>query len=122
MKLHIDIDCFFVSAHRINNPQLQDIPLAVGGRSNLSIFEKTKQQRHLSQIEGAFTSSILSSNDDKTFEDYFVDSDGRIRGILTTSSYEARKYGVKTAMPVAEALRWCPQLKVLPPNYPLYHE
>ena len=122
MKLHIDIDCFFVSAHRINNPQLQDIPLAVGGRSNLSIFEKTKQQRHLSQIEGAFTSSILSSNDDKTFEDYFVDSDGRIRGILTTSSYEARKYGVKTAMPVAEALRWCPQLKVLPPNYPLYHD
>ncbi len=122
MKLHIDIDCFFVSAHRINNPHLENIPLAVGGRSNLSIFEKTKQTRHLSKIGGAFTSSILSSNDDKTFEDYFVDPDGRIRGILTTSSYEARNYGVKTAMPVAEALRWCPQLKVLPPNYPLYHE
>ncbi len=25
-------------------------------------------------------------------------------------------------MPVAEALRWCSNLIVLPPNYPLYHE
>ncbi|MCK5295143.1 MAG: DNA polymerase IV, partial [Arcobacteraceae bacterium] len=61
-------------------------------------------------------------NGDKTFEDYFVDDDGRVRGIITTSSYEARAYGVKTAMNVAEALRWCPTLTVLPPNYPLYHE
>ena len=122
MKLHIDIDCFFVSAHRINNPKYQNIPLAVGGRSNLSIFETKKSTRTMSKIEGAFTSSILSSNDDKTFEDYFVDPDKRVRGIITTSSYEARKFGVKTAMPVAEALRWCPTLTVLPPNYPLYHD
>lgn len=122
MKLHMDLDCFFAAAHRIDNPQLDNIPIAVGGRSNLSIFQKDKQTRHLSKIDGAFTSSILSSNGDKSFEDYFVDEDGRVRGILTTSSYEARAYGVKTAMPVSEALRLCPHLKVIPPNYPLYHE
>ena len=122
MILHLDLDCFFVSAHRINRPDLAHIPLAVGGRSNLSIFERKNQKRELSSIEGAFTSSILTSSSDKSFEEYFVDDDGRVRGILTTSSYEARKYGVKTAMPVSEALRWCPQLKVLAPNYPLYHE
>ena len=122
MKLHIDIDCFFVSAHRINNPKYQNIPLAVGGRSNLSIFETKKSTRTMSKIEGAFTSSILSSNDNKSFEEYYVDPDKRVRGIITTSSYEARKFGVKTAMPVAEALRWCPTLTVLPPNYPLYHD
>jgi len=33
-----------------------------------------------------------------------------------------RAFGVKTAMSVDEALRWCPSLTVLPPNYPLYHE
>jgi len=76
----------------------------------------------MSKVDGAFTSSILSSNDDKTFEEYYVDPDKRIRGIITTSSYEARSFGVKTTMPVAEALRWCPNLTVLPPNYPLYHE
>jgi len=122
LKLHIDIDCFFVSAHRINNPRYENIPLAVGGRSNLSIFDVKKSTRTMSQVDGAFTSSILSSNDDKSFEDYYVDPDKRVRGIITTSSYEARQFGVKTAMPVAEALRWCPQLVVLPPNYPLYHD
>ncbi len=122
MKLHIDIDCFFVSAHRINNPQYKNIPLAVGGRSNLSIFDCKKGKRVLSKVDGAFTSSILSTNDEKSFEDYYIDSDKRIRGIITTSSYEARKFGVKTAMSVSEALKWCPKLKVLPPNYPLYHE
>jgi len=106
LKLHIDIDCFFVSAHRINNPKYQNIPLAVGGRSNLSIFDVEKSKRTMSQVDGAFTSSILSNNDNKTFEDYYVDPDKRVRGIITTSSYEARKFGVKTAMPVAEALRW----------------
>ena len=122
MILHLDLDCFFAAAHRINNPQLDNVPIAVGGRSNLSIFDKAKQKRELSKIDGAFTSSILSSNDDKTFEEYFIDPDGKIRGIITTASYEARAFGVKTAMSVSEALRWCPNLIVLPPNYPLYHE
>ncbi len=122
MILHLDLDCFFAAAHRISNPQLENIPIAVGGRSNLSIFEKVKHSRELSKIEGAFTSSILSSNGDKSFEEYFVDKDGRVRGIITTASYEARAFGVKTAMSVAEALRWCPHLRVIPPNYPLYHE
>ena len=34
--------------------------------------------------------------------------------IVTTASYEARKYGVKSAMPVAEARRLCPNLTVIP--------
>ena len=123
MKIHIDIDCFFAAAHRINNPHLNNIPIAVGGRSNLSIFSKTPQKRELSKIDGAFTSSILSVNDGtKTFDEYFRDNDKKVRGIITTSSYEARAFGVKTAMSVAEALRWCPNLLVIPPNYSLYHE
>lgn len=122
MILHLDLDCFFVSAHRINNPQYNNIPVAVGGRSNLSIFDRKKSVKKISEISGAFTSSLLSSNDNKTFEEYFVDPDGRVRGIITTSSYEARAFGVKTAMNAAEALRYCPTLKILPPNYPLYHD
>jgi len=42
------------------------------------------------------------------------------RGILTTANYEARKYGVRSAMPVSEARRLCPKLKVIPGNYELY--
>jgi len=61
----------------------------------------------------------------KTFESYFVDEiEGRkkIRGIVTTASYEARECGVKTAMPIAQALKLCPAMTVVPSNYPLYHK
>jgi DNA polymerase-4 len=121
MFLHLDLDCFFASAHRINTDKYTNIPIAVGGRSNLSIFNSKKESRIISKIDGAFSSSILSSNKNKTFDDYFKDNNGKIRGIITTSSYEARSYGVKTAMSISQAFSLCPNLIVLPPNYPLYH-
>lgn len=122
MFLHLDLDCFFVSAHRTNDSSLLDIPVAVGGRSNLNIFSSQKEKREVSLNDGAFVSSILTNEGYKSFKDYFVDSDGRIRGIITTASYEARAFGVKTAMSVNEALKLCPNLKMLAPNYPLYHD
>ena len=122
MFIHLDLDCFFVSAHRTIDSSLLHIPVAVGGRSNLNIFSSKKEIRKISSNEGAFVSSILTNEGQKTFKEYFVDENGKIRGIITTSSYEARAYGVKTAMSVNEALRLCPHLKMLPPNYPLYHE
>jgi len=42
------------------------------------------------------------------------------RGIVVTSSYEARKFGVKTTMPVGEARRLCPELMVMRPNFERY--
>ena len=121
MILHLDIDCFFVSAHRTLDKRLLNIPVAVGGRSNLNIFSKTKHKRVVSDNSGAFVSSIVSVQNPNE-QEYFKDENGRIRGIITTSSYEARAYGVKTAMSVNEALQLCPKLKMIPPNYPLYHD
>ncbi|CRK84037.1 DNA polymerase IV [Neobacillus massiliamazoniensis] len=42
------------------------------------------------------------------------------RGIIVTCSYEARKFGVKTTMPLWEAKKLCPQLIVKPPNFERY--
>lgn len=42
------------------------------------------------------------------------------RGIIVTSSYEARAKGVKTTMPIWEAKKLCPELIVLPPNFERY--
>lgn len=42
------------------------------------------------------------------------------RSVLCTASYEARKFGVRSAMPSSQALRLCPQLVLIPPNFPLY--
>lgn len=42
------------------------------------------------------------------------------RGVLCTASYEARRFGVRSAMPSATAKRLCPQLILVPPNFELY--
>lgn len=41
-------------------------------------------------------------------------------GVLVTASYEARKLGVKATMTVAEALRICPNLILIQPDFGLY--
>ena len=125
MFLHIDIDSFFASAERSINPKLNGIPIAVGGRSNLEIFNKKRTNiKLIDKNKGAFVSPVFYSDKKKNFESFFVDNiNGRkkIRGIITTASYEARAYGVKTAMPIAHALQLCPHLLVIPSNYKLYH-
>ncbi|HWF54915.1 MAG TPA: DNA polymerase IV [Solirubrobacteraceae bacterium] len=42
------------------------------------------------------------------------------RAVVTTASYEARRFGVGSAMPAAKALRLCPQATVLAPDFPYY--
>jgi DNA polymerase-4 len=73
---HLDLDSFFVSAERLQNPALRGKCVAVGG-------------------------------------------DGR-RGVIASASYEARKYGVRSAMPTAQARRLCPQLVLVGSDFELY--
>src|SRR6187402_1161532 len=42
------------------------------------------------------------------------------RGVIAAASYEARKHGVRSAMPTAEARRLCPDLVLLPPDFERY--
>jgi uncharacterized protein YunC (DUF1805 family) len=51
---------------------------------------------------------IFDATESLNLEGALVDSQGRTA--ITTSSYEARKFGVKTGMAKWEALRVCPQL------------
>ncbi len=74
--VHMDLDTFFVSCERLNNPKLNGIPLIIGGTSD--------------------------------------------RGVVSSCSYEARKFGVRSAMPMKFALRLCPQAKVIKGDMELY--
>lgn len=45
---------------------------------------------------------------------------GGDRGVVASCSYEARKFGVRSAMPIRMALRLCPDAKVIRGDYELY--
>lgn len=45
---------------------------------------------------------------------------GSGRGVVSTCSYEARKYGIHSAMPISQAYRLCPGAVFLPVNMKLY--
>ena len=51
-----------------------------------------------------------------------VGGSGSQRGVIAACSYEARKFGVHSAMPSSRAHRLCPELVMLPVRIPLYKE
>ena len=44
------------------------------------------------------------------------------RAVVTTASYEARRFGVGSAMPAATARRRCPDAVFIPPDFPYYRQ
>jgi len=73
--VHMDLDTFFVSCVKLKNPQLEGMPLIVGGGD---------------------------------------------RGVVASCSYEARRFGVRSAMPIKMALQLCPQAKVIKGDMELF--
>jgi DNA polymerase-4 len=47
---------------------------------------------------------------------------GARRGFVAAASYEARKFGVRSALPSVTALRKCPDLVFVPPRFDVYRE
>lgn len=68
----------------------------------------------------AFFASV-EQRDDKSLQGkpIAVGSSGK-RGVISTASYEARKYGIRSAMPSQIAIKKCPQLIFVPPRYDVY--
>lgn len=52
----------------------------------------------------------------------FVVGGDSARGVVSTASYEARRYGVRSAMPVAMAKQLCSHLVVVPGRHPRYRQ
>ncbi|MCW8885636.1 MAG: DNA polymerase IV [Motiliproteus sp.] len=77
--IHCDCDCFFAAVEMRDNPQLRQVPLAVGG------------------------------------------DPGR-RGVISTCNYPARNYGIRSAMPSAQALKLCPNLTIIPGSMEKYRQ
>ena len=46
----------------------------------------------------------------------------RQRGVVAAASYEARSFGIRSAMPSTVASRKCPELMFVPPRFDVYRE
>jgi DNA polymerase-4 len=64
--------------------------------------------------------ATIEKRDDPTLADKPVIVGGRRRGVVLTACYVARTFGVRSAMPMFEAQRLCPQAVVIPPDMEKY--
>ncbi|MHC1600534.1 MAG: DNA polymerase IV [Candidatus Methanospirareceae archaeon] len=90
--LHVDMDSFFSAIEVRENPDLKGLPVIVGGR--IPPKEETVTE----------------------------ESDRKLRGVVSTCSYEAREYGIHSAMALSKAYKLCPDATVLPVRMPLYKQ
>ena len=72
-------------------------------------------------MDAFFASVEQRDNPDLRGKPIAVGFDGP-RGVVSTASYEARKYGVHSAMSIAQAKRLCPDLIIVPTRHEHYQE
>lgn len=72
-------------------------------------------------LDAFFASASLLARPDLVGKPVVIGHDSS-RSVVTAATYEARKYGVYSAMPMARALRLCPNATILDPDFALYKE
>lgn len=94
---HLDMDMFFAGVELLRYPELRGVPMVVGGRS-----------AHAPQKLPDGSCSFYRLRD-------YVG-----RGVVTTSTYEARAQGVFSGMGMMQAARLAPDAVLLPADFEAY--
>ena len=71
-------------------------------------------------MDAFFAAAEIRENPQYKGKPVIVGGNPHKRGVVSTCSYEARKYGIHSAMPAITALRLCPHAIFLRPNFDLY--
>ncbi len=88
-----------------------------------SIMEPDMERQIIHVDMDAFYAAIEQrDNPDLRGKPVVVGGDPQGRGVVSAASYEARRYGIHSAMPCAEARRRCPQAVFLPVNMRKYRQ
>ncbi|MDP3396764.1 MAG: DNA polymerase IV [Methanoregula sp.] len=87
--------------------------------------KSTDRQRiilHL-DMDSFYASVEVRENSDLKGKPVVIGADpknGTGRGVVSTCSYEARAFGIRSAMPISQAFVLCPHAVFLPPDFPRY--
>jgi DNA polymerase-4 len=101
---HLDMDAFFASIELLRYPQLQDLPVVIGGG-------RRHAAEALQQVPAGGTLADIPTEVFPRLKDYVG------RGVITTATYPARIFGVGSAMGLMKAARLCPQAILLPVDF-----
>ena len=94
-----------------------------GSRAGISLYPLTMQRKIIHIDADCFYAAIeMRDRPELRGIPMAVGGSAERRGVLTTCNYDARAYGVRSAMPTAHAMRLCPQLTVVPPQMHKYRE
>ena len=103
---HLDMDAFYASVELLRYPQLQGLPVVIGGGRRQD--DDALQARY----EGRLQEIPLA--------EFPLLRDYAGRGVITTATYAARQFGVGSAMGLMKAARLCPQAILLPVDFAQY--
>jgi len=84
---------------------------------------QAKQKKIIHIDADAFYASVeVRENPQLASKPIAVGGEPSRRGVIATCNYLARKYGIHSAMASSHALRLCPELLIVPPNFKLYKQ
>ena len=98
------MDAFFASVELLRYPQLQGLPVVIGGG-------RRRADDALLRAHAGRDLRFIPITDFPLLKDYVG------RGVITTATYAARQFGVGSAMGMMRAARLCPQAIVLPVDF-----
>lgn len=83
-----------------------------------------QQQRKILHIDADsfFASVEMRENPELRGKPIAVGGKAERRGVIATCSYEAREFGVRSAMASSRAMTLCPELIIVPPRFDLYRQ